>query len=78
MKRDDMVKLMAARFEFYDNKYPGVPLELIMDYVLKGMEARGMLPPETITNDSALNSLILAILKRFKICQNKWDTDRHT
>jgi len=45
MKRSEMVEFMTARFQFYHNKYPEVPLDLIMQYVLKGMEAAGMLPP---------------------------------
>lgn len=45
MKRSEMVEFMTARFDFYNKKYPGVPLDLIMLYVLKGMQAAGMLPP---------------------------------
>ena len=47
MKQSEMVEFMTARFDFYNNKYPGVPLRLIMFYVLKGMEAAGMRMTET-------------------------------
>lgn len=45
MKKSEMVNFMSARYDFYSRKYPGVPLDLIMLYVLKGMEAAGMVPP---------------------------------
>lgn len=37
-----MVEFMTARFNYYNQKYPGVPIDLIMLYVLKGVEAAGM------------------------------------
>lgn len=53
MKRSKMVEFMTARFDFYNRKYPGVPLDLIMLYVLKGMESAGMVPPPYNKNEGS-------------------------
>lgn len=46
MKRNQMLDLMEARMEFYRNKYPEANSRMVVDYVLKGMEAVGMNPPK--------------------------------
>lgn len=45
MKRSEMIELMVHRLEGYAEKNPSCSTAELMSYVLRGMEAIGVLPP---------------------------------
>jgi hypothetical protein len=69
MKRNEMVAFMVARYEFYSNKFPEANINMIMHYILKGMEASGMQPPE-------IRGMRLEAVDPFKI--NQWEPEDET